>query len=357
MSAHPYKSLPDHCFWSRSIGQPEPDDIDPVVRAKFTITKEDRIATAGSCFAQHLARHLARSGFNYFVTESRHPVIPETLAAKYGYGVFSARYGNVYTARQLIQLLRRAYGEFTPVDDIWERKDGRFIDPYRPQIQPDGYATIEEFERDREQHFRAIRRAVEDLDVFVFTLGLTEAWINTTDGAVYPVCPGTAGGEFDKERHQFVNFSVGDVVSDMNQAVGMVRDRNPDAKIIITVSPVPLAATAIDRSVLVSTVYSKSVLRVAAEEITRAKDYAAYFPSYEIITAAFNRGSYFGSDLRSVTERGVGHVMRLFMKHYAGGAELAGEAAAAAEEAESHAEKIVRVICEEEMLDAQASRH
>ena len=85
---------------------------------------------------------------------------------------------------------------------------------------------------------------------------------------------------------------------------------------ILTVSPVPLTATAEDRGVLVSTTLSKSVLRVAAEEISRERDYVAYFPSYEIVTGNYTRGAYFGEDLRSITEAGVAHVMRLFMKHY-----------------------------------------
>ena len=50
---------------------------------------------------------------------------------------------------------------------------------------------------------------------------------------------------------------------------------------------------------------SKSVLRVAAEQVAKAFEGVAYFPSYEIITGNFNRGQYYGPDLRDVTEAGV----------------------------------------------------
>ncbi len=360
MSEHPYKKLPDYCFWSRSIGNVDPADVDPVVHAKFQIAKSDRIATGGSCFAQHLARHLARAGFNYFVTESLHPLIPEAMAKDYGYGVFSARYGNVYTARQLLQLLRRAYGDFVPKEDVWQRSDGRLIDPFRPQIQPNGFSSQTEYLAARRHHFSAIRRAIEQLAVFVFTLGLTEAWMSTEDGAVYPLCPGVSGGEFDATRHMFVNFRVNEVIADMQEAIDLIREKNPSAKVILTVSPVPLAATAEDKSVLTATILSKSVLRVAADEIARQRDYVAYFPSFEIITGTFNRGEYFGADLRAVTESGVNHVMRLFMKHYAHDATSLNsverkpyardESAARAREAE----EIVNALCEEELLDAKA---
>jgi hypothetical protein len=88
---------------------------------------------------------------------------------------------------------------------------------------------------------------------------------------------------------------------------------NPKARLILTVSPVPLAATYSEEHVLVATTYSKSVLRVAAETTARAHEGVQYFPSYEIITGAYARGKYFAQDLRSVTDEGVSHVMQVFM--------------------------------------------
>lgn len=353
---HPYRALPQHCFWRQSMARTPAQDVDPVVRGRFTIAPTDRVATAGSCFAQHIARHLSKSGFRYFVSELAHDIVPQAVAQDFNYGVFSARYGNLYTARQLLQLLRRAYGLFQPQDDLWRREDGRCIDPFRPQIQPNGFASELEYRNDRQRHFEAVRRMVRRMDVFVFTLGLTEAWMSRDDGAVYPLCPGVAGGTFDADRHAFVNFRAGDVVRDMLAAIDFIRKRNPNVKVLLTVSPVPLMATAEDRSVLVSTTYSKSVLRVACEELAAARPDVAYFPSYEVITGNYNRGAYYGDDLREVTEDGVGHVMRLFMKHYTtGGAPDHTPAAAMPRLRESHVQRMARtvaVVCDEEALDA-----
>jgi len=316
MSEHPYKSMPDHAFWSRGVVRPAFGEVDPVVAAKFTITRNDRVATAGSCFAQHIGNELRRAGFNYFVTEKVHPAFEEA-AQGFNYGIFTARYGNIYTARQLLQLLLRAYGLFAPVDDVWQDAEGTLRDPFRPNIQANGFATWAEFRADRVQHFAAVRDAVENLDVLAFTLGLTEAWFDSADGAVYPLCPGVAGGVFDSQRHRSVNFSVGEVIQDLTSAIAFIRERNPGARFIITVSPVPLIATCLPRSVLVSTTYSKAVLRVAAEEVSNGSPNVAYFPAFEIITGNHARGSYFAEDLRSVTRAGVDHVMRLFFRHYA----------------------------------------
>jgi len=359
MTRHPYASLPDHCFWRQAIAERPPAEIDPVISAKFQLRPNDRVATAGSCFAQHIARYLRQSGFNYFVAETAHPLVPEHLADQFGYGVFSARFGNIYTSRQLLQLLRRAYGLFAPVEDVWRRDDGRLIDPYRPRIQPQGFASAAEYRTDRRQHFAAVRRMVEAMDVFVFTLGLTEGWASREDGAAFPLCPGVAGGAFDPDRHVFLNLRAAEVVTDMRQAFDFIRARNRHVRFIVTVSPVPLIATAENRSVLVSTTYSKAALRVACEELSAGHDDVAYFPSYEIITGNYARSRYFAGDLRSVTEEGVAHVMRLFLAHYTKADASSSDVSEVAPRDNSAAEavvqlavmkKVVEVICDEESL-------
>ena len=286
--------------------------------------------TAGSCFAQHLGRHLARAGFAHLVAERPPKGMDPAAAVQHGYRMFTARYGNIYTARQLWQTILRAHGRFQPEEDCWETEDGRLIDPFRPRIQPGGFADRSAFQADREQHFRAIRGAIARMNVFVFTLGLTECWASRADGAVFPLVPGAAGGTFDPDRHVFTNFRAAEVVADLERVIHFVNRRNPGARFLLTVSPVALVATGVDRSVVTSTTYSKAALRVAAEQVASAFDNVAYFPSYEVILGAHAGGRYLMPDRREVRPAGVEHVMRLFMQHYAdaGG----GEAAAAGDE-------------------------
>jgi hypothetical protein len=184
-----------------------------------------------------------------------------------------------------------------------------------------------------------------DLDVFVFTLGLTEAWRAKSDGAVFPLAPGVAGGVFNPDIYEFVNFGVAETVQDLKGFVARLARVNPRARVILTVSPVPLIATYEARHVLVSTTYSKSVLRVAAEEVARSSTNVTYFPSYEIVTGNYNRGRYFESDLRSVTRAGVEHVMRMFFRHFARDVAIA-----------EAVRQTMDIVCEEERLAAPDSR-
>lgn len=348
---NPYQDLPDYQFWRRAIERLPAADVNPVVNARFSLSRESKVATAGSCFAQHISRTLSKHGFNYYVTEAAEHIAPQE-STKRNFGIFSARFGNLYSARQLVQLFDRAYRHFLPVEQAWTRPDGKLADPFRPQIEPDGFDSIDALEDSRAAHFVAVREMFEHLDIFVFTLGLTEAWLSRADGAVFPLAPGVVAGEIDFERYKFVNFNVSDVVADLQLFIDKLKTINPHAKIIFTVSPVPLIATYENQHVLAATTYSKSVLRAAAGEIAKTNLNCDYFPSYEIITGNYNKGKYFEDDLRSIKPEGVDHVMRLFLSGYANHTHAYPEISASQQEILNEMSLANSVVCEEEAIDA-----
>jgi hypothetical protein len=312
--SHPYRNAPPYTKWRSSISNVDASEVDPVVKFPFRIRRRDKVATAGSCFAQHIARFLVASGFNYYIEERPHLAV-SNVEEECNYRMFSARYGNIYTSRQLSQLVQRALGHFSPEEEVWRTADGTFVDPFRPTVQPGGFVSLAELAADRAQHLFAVRTMLQELDFLIFTLGLTELWCRTSDGAAYPICPGVVAGQFNSETHRFINLNVDEVVEDMMGFFTLLKSINANAKMILTVSPVALAATAEDRHVMISTTYSKAVLRVAADQIARRHADIAYFPSFEIILGQHSRGRYLAEDLRHVNYEGVAHVMRLFVQH------------------------------------------
>lgn len=345
--SHPYRGIPDAQRWSRAMAGRSAGQIDPVTSPPFRIRPDSRIVTAGSCFAQHVARHLRERGQACFVTEPAHPLLPRPVAEACNYGTYSARYGNIYTSRQLLQLWRRATGAFVPLDDRWDEGDACF-DPFRPTIQPGGFSSPREYAEDRRQHFAAVRKAFTGMDVLVFTLGLTECWASREDGAVYPLCPGVAAGRFDADRHEFLNLTVDEVVADVGAFVAEVREVNPCMKMILTVSPVPLAATAEARHVLAASTYSKAVLRVAVEQLVRLPG-VYYFPAYEIVCAG--GVDYFAADRRSLLETGVARVMALFFQHLFEGGAPSPSPVANVESFLGRSQAIMDTMCDEQRLD------
>ena len=194
--------------------------------------------------------------------------------------------------------------------EIW-MDESRARDSLRPTIEPTGFASREEAILSRTAMVRGLRRAVEGADVFVFTLGLTEGW-ETADGQRLAACPGTTGGTYDPARYRFANYRTGAIRADLDTALDLLRRIDPGIRLLLTVSPVPLTATASGEHVLTATTRSKSVLRAAAAEMAEDVEAVDYFPSYEIVTGRQSRAVFFEPNLRSTVPQGVETVMGHF---------------------------------------------
>lgn len=84
--------------------------------------------------------------------------------------------------------------------------------------------------------------------------------------------------------------------------------------ILLTVSPVPIEATFTTHNAVIANSYSKSVLRVAAEILTKSFDNVDYFPSYEIV---LSQGSHaFEDDNVHVRGEIATDVTRYMIKNY-----------------------------------------
>jgi hypothetical protein len=140
--------------------------------------------------------------------------------------------------------------------------------------------------------------------------------------------------------------------------------RNPGLKFLLTVSPVPLTATASDKHVLVATTYSKAVLRAVAGKLAETFEDVDYFPSFDLLSSASTRGAFHSDDARQITEPGVEAVMRIFFEAQPALAQASVPAVASApggpagEQGEGRAEgrtpgaPASDAVCEDILLDA-----
>lgn len=313
----PYSGLEGRSFWKTGVVEKHPLELEDIYIKKFEIGRSEWIATAGSCFAQHIANRMRIRGFQVLDAEPPPPGLDTKAAQQFGFELYSARYGNVYTVRQLLQLIQECSGLRAPLVGVWE-KDDRFYDALRPSVEPEGLYTPEAVAAHRSQHLERVRSMLERTDLLVFTLGLTEGWIHREDGTVYPTAPGTIVGSYDPASYAFKNFNYEEILQDFLELRSLLKTIKNDIRFILTVSPVPLTATASGAHVLAATVYSKSVLRAVAGYLATSFPDIDYFPSYEIIAGAPARGFFYESNLRSISAAGVDVVMRAFFRQHGG---------------------------------------
>ncbi len=257
------------------------------------MTRDTPVASIGSCFAREIKDYLVNRGFNYLQTA-------QGPNARHG----SAAWDRVYNTFCLRQEFERALGSFNPHERFWEH-EGQILDPYRKQVVSD---SIEEAERELETHRQSAHEAFTKAEILVITVGLTEIWHSTADGAVFYQVP--PAGVFNPDIHAFRNSTVSENLENLEAIHALMQAANPDCKILITVSPVPLRATFQRQNVVISNTVSKATLVAATSEFVANHDNTFYFPSYELVTTCIN--SAFKGDNRHVSRKAVRKIMSVF---------------------------------------------
>jgi hypothetical protein len=257
------------------------------------LTKETPIASMGSCFAREVKEYLVAAGYNYVQTATG----PN---ARHG----SASWDRVYNTFCIRQEFERALGSFAPRETFW-KKGEELLDPYRKTVR---WADADAMAAELAEHRRTAALALTTAEVVVLTVGVNEIWYSLEDGSVFFQVPPTE--VVDRKRHAFRAATVPENVANLRRAHELLKAANPRAKMIVTVSPVPLHATfRDDADVISATAESKAILLVAVKEFVRGAADVHYFPSYEI---AHSVPEPFEEDGRHVRRDVVRRIMEVF---------------------------------------------
>lgn len=281
--SHPSESLDGNAVSRTRISEKQSQEFYELWRPKRPLTRAQTVATFGSCFAQSLGPALRKRGYSWFDAEPSPEIFLPAIQKKYNYGVFSARTGNIYTAAALKQWVSWALGINEPPDEIWER-NGRFIDPFRPSIEPDGFDTPEGLLASRSVVLRAIRNVAQRADLLVFTLDHNEGWINLSNGYEYALCPGSIAGNFNPDNHALRKYTLENTIADLTWVIKTISAMNGKIHFLLTVSALALTAAMSRKRVLTASQPAKSLLCAVARITADNLPIVDYFPSYEILT-------------------------------------------------------------------------
>lgn len=262
------------------------------------IDKETKITSMGSCFARNIAIHLISRQFNYLVTEN-----PFQEASAHWDQVF-----NTACMRQIFEYTLN--DDWRPIVRWWPK--GEMVqDPFRRNIIYNKKTCKQNFARHRKKSYEALTGA----EIIILTLGLIETWRDRRDKMTYYRVPSPK--IYDPNIHEFYVQDIQDCQTDLNEIHRLLKQHNPKANIIVTVSPVPLFATfRMDVDAVAANTLSKSTLRVAAEYFSQHHENVYYFPSYEIVTQGIPNP--YEKDNRHVTKDTINKVMEVFESQFIG---------------------------------------
>ena len=249
---------------------------------KPILTDSDVVVTLGSCFAQELREVLEFAEF-----ASSNFWIPAGL-------------NNTYALLDFVSW--SVTGAATHRGFRYERSADGDIVEWTPQHEQAAYNEL-----------------FATAGAFVFTLGLAEVWADRSTGQVF--WRGVPDEMFDADRHEFRLTTVAENERNIREIVDLVRTINPEAPVVLTLSPVPLQATFRDISCVTADCVSKSVLRVALDDfMSENPENVYYWPSFELVKwggAVFDWRAY-GADARHVHRYLVDCIVTAFVDSFYG---------------------------------------
>ena len=284
--------------------------FEPLIHPEFSFTRADSIYAIGSCFARGIESTLVGMDYKVESFTDRFDDVP--MRTK---GTTRLGYMNKYNTWAIRQELQWALDPQQPwsAESLVPIDDGRWVDPHmNPTLE---FADRDEMLR-RRIIIQEITQKVTDCRVVVITLGLIEIWRDNQTGLYLNMTPSpemmrNSPGRFSFEVLDYQqNRANLDAIHQTLTAFG-----RPDMEIVVTVSPVPLMATFTMRDVVIANTFSKSMLRVAAEEWAVSQPNVHYFPSYEIVMNSPLRRTW-EADRRHVTGKVAKHIIGLLIKHY-----------------------------------------
>lgn len=247
------------------------------------IDARTQVTAFGSCFAANISNWLSKRNYN---------VLNKSEDAGKAYVVECGE--GMVNSFVILQQFEWAWEDKIYDQELWHGYDTTAYG-YDPQIQAQ------------------TKKMFDETDVFILTFGLSEIWYDEPTGNVFwRTIPKES---YDPERHKFRVSSVEENKANLHRIYELIRKHRPDAKIIFTLSPIPLQATFRPNSCMTSNAVSKGVLRVAIDEVYRElKDEGVlhYWPSYELITDMFQQP--YKHDRRHPKDEVLDFIMVLFEK-------------------------------------------
>jgi len=274
----------------------------------FSFSPSDDFFTMGSCFAREIEKFLVKNGFSAPMTALALP--KEEMISGTPNEIL-----NKYTPFSMLNELTWALTGATPPDEhlYLEAEDGLYLDPHlHPDLKP---VTLERA-KERRAAVSALTARIKDCRVIVLTMGLVEAWFDNLSGLYLNGQPPKRAIDANPNRFALHVLSYEDVITAIEGIRSVISQHcRPDARILITVSPVPFRATFTGRDALSANTYSKSVLRTAVETFVRRHNNVDYFPSYEMVTLSDRAAAYWIDNIH-VRPDMVARIMNTVFSNY-----------------------------------------
>jgi hypothetical protein len=275
-------------------------------KPKFQLQKSDRFFCMGSCFARNIEEHFTYRNIKVLSQSLKCPASE--------WGNRPSGLVNKFTTASMQNEFDWISGRPFPDSSFLETPHGWLDLQLVPgQVPVSHERAVERRSYLIDDYFSRINQA----DVIVMTLGFIESWFDNRAGIYLNATPPMREVKRDPGRFQFECTAIEQNQRALNNIHDTLSRIRPNARIIITVSPVPLDVTFTGQDIIVANSHSKAILLCAARAFAAQHDNVDYFPSYEMVVQS-RRESAYRDDMLHVQSQCVSKIIDTFFELYVG---------------------------------------
>jgi hypothetical protein len=227
------------------------------------IHPHDRITSIGSCFADHIGSRFEEMKMD----------------------ILSNPYGIIYNPISQMRLIKAALNEEDLSEDhIIENRD---IYNHLDAHSMFGKKNITELKEGIREASSKLKEYLESSKVLILTFGTAWVYRYEKTQQIIANCHKLPSQNFQKEL-----LELDDIVEEVTSTLKFLKEKNPDLRIILTVSPVRHIKDGIPENML-----SKSILRLATNKIKKAIEKTYYFPAFELMLDDLRDYRFYAEDM------------------------------------------------------------
>ncbi len=265
-----------------------------IPKSSFKINPTDRLLFVGSCFAENIGRRFVENQFDAIVNP----------------------YGTMYNPASVGHTVERVEGCSPSPRPHSPSPALRAPSPQGAREKLPFAANGDDFEESlltsssplgERMPVGQVRGRRSSFSVVVITLGTNHVYILKETGEIVDNCMKRPQKLFREEQ-----LSVDGCADYLSRAVAILKERNPEVKVIFTVSPIRYAKYGFHGSQL-----SKATLLLAVDKlVSESPESISYFPAYEIMNDELRDYRFYQPDMLHPSEQAVDYIYERFAETY-----------------------------------------
>lgn len=254
--------------------------------APHNLSPERLVIMAGSCFSDNIGAKMRSSGW---------PVCVNPCGVIYNPVSMGVLFQLALTHRSV----RREI-----ISAGLTRREGKYVSWLMSSVAQG--STPEECVDSVCERIDILEENLEKADAMVLTFGTSDVWLLASTDRAVGNCHKHPSSEFEKRR-----CDVGEIVALWKGIIRAVRERNPELKVIFTVSPRRYLSDGFAENTR-----QKAVLILSCERLCRELENTVYFPAYEIMNDDLRDYRFYASDLLHPSEQAVEYIWEKFVEAF-----------------------------------------